>query len=429
MSTSAEAVGRAPAPTVSRSLWRHRDFMVYWFGQTISRGGVQIAEFVLPLTAIAMFHATSQQLGWINAIAFAPYLTITLLAGVWIDRRGKRTILVTAELGRVVALSIVPLVAVFGTVRLYDLYIVAGVMGVCAVLFDVSGTAYLPSLVSDEQLLDGNSRLQATIVVTQSGGAALGGLLVQLSSAAVVLGSTLISPLASLAALALIRHREPPVVRADPRRRPIAEIAESLRYIRKDVYLRFLMVRSGVNNLFFTARNTVLPLFVLQVLHLGTALLGLILGVGAVGALVGATFAKKLADRLGAGRVIAVGYGVASTVQILLPLAGGPPPLALAIVLPMFFTSGMFITVGNTNVATFQQMLIPRRQLGRAVAAMRTVTWGTMPLGALIGGSLGSVIGIRQTLFVTAAGFFASALWIALSPIAKLRAMPEPPGD
>jgi MFS family permease len=189
------------------------------------------------------------------------------------------------------------------------------------------------------------------------------------------------------------------------------------------------MVRSGVNNLFFTARNTVLPLFVLQVLHLGSALLGLILGVGAVGALVGASFAKKLADRLGAGRVIAVGYGVASSVQILLPLAVRPPALALAIVLPMFFTSGMFITVGNTNVATFQQMLIPRRQLGRAVAAMRTVTWGTMPLGALIGGGLGSLIGIRQTLFLTATGFVLSALWIAFSPVAKLREMPQPPDD
>jgi MFS family permease len=417
------------AETPVPSLWRHRDFLTYWSGQIASRVGVQIAEFVLPLSAIYMFHAGPRQLGWINAIAFSPYLGVTLLAGVWVDRLRKRTTLVTAELGRIVALSILPLCAFFHVARLYDLYVVAGLMGVCALLFDVSGTAYLPSLVSKEQLLDGNSKLQATIVVSTSGGSALGGTLVQLLTAPVVLAGTIISPLASLAALAFIRHREPVVDRSGQRRMSIREIGESLRFILRNRYLRFLMVRSGINNMFFTARNTVLPLFVLEVLHLGSAVLGIIIGVGAIGALIGAAVAKKLADKLGAGRVIALGYGMASTVQILLPSAVRPAPVALAMLLPMFFTGGLFMTVGNTNVATFQQMLIPRRQLGRAVAATRTVTWGMQPLGALIGGFLGSFIGIRETLFVTAAGFMLSAIWIALSPIAKLTTMPEPPPD
>lgn len=424
---TADVQSAEPATVLRRpqSLWRHRDFLTYWFGQTVSRGGVQVAELVLPLSAIYMFHATAEQLGVINAVAFAPYLVVTLLAGVWIDRCRKRVILMASELGRVVALAAVPLLALVGSVRLYDLYLVAGVMGVCAVLFDVSGTAYLPSLVSKDQLLDGNSKLQASIVVTQSGGPAVGGLLVQLVSAPAVLAMSVVSPLVSLAALMSIRQREEVPERPAQRRSTFAEIGESLRFIARDEYLRFLVVRSGVNNLFFMARNTILPLFVLQVLHLGSAMLGLVLGVGAVGALVGATVAKSLAARLGPGRVIAVGYGCSSLVQVLLPLAVGPPALALSLLLPMFFTSGLFMTVGNTNVATLQQMLIPRRQLGRVVAGMRTVTWGTMPLGALLGGTLGSLIGIRQTLFITATGFCLSALWIAVSPIAKVRTMPE----
>jgi MFS family permease len=423
--TTLDPVGTGP-PT---GLWRHADFRRYWISQTVSRTGVSVAELVLPLAAITMLDASARELGWINAAAFAPYLLISLLAGVWIDRRRKRTLLVTAEIGRIVALAAIPAFALAGLIQINLLIAIAFLMGVCAVLFDVSGSAYLPSLVNRDQLLDGNSKLQASIVVTSSGGPALGGVLVQVLAAPIVLGMSAVSSLVSLIALAGIRQTEEAPPRPEGRRRTMAEIGEALRFIARDRYLRFLTVRSGVNNLFFIARNTVLPLFVLQVLDLGSAALGLILGVGAIGALVGASLAKRLADRLGPGRVIAVGYGCASLVQILLPSATGPPVVALSILLPMFFVSGMFMTVGNTNVATLQQMLIPRRQLGRVIAGMRTVTWGSMPLGALLGGTLGSVIGIRETLILTAVGFCLSALWIAFSPIAKLREMPPAPQD
>ncbi|MEU6020295.1 MFS transporter [Micromonospora sp. NPDC048871] len=410
-------------------LWRHADFRRYWVSQTVSRTGTNVAELVLPLAAITMFDASAQQLGWINSAAFAPYLLISLWAGVWIDRRRKRSLLVTAEIGRVLALAAIPALALAGLLQVNMLIVVAFLLGVCAVLFDVSGSAYLPSLVGRDQLLDGNSKLQASIVVTNSGGPALGGVLVQVLAAPVVLAMSAVASLVSLGALAGIRQTEQAPANPEGRRRTLAEIGEALRFIARDRYLRFLTVRSGVNNLFFIARNTLLPLFIIQVLDLGSAVLGLILGVGAIGALIGAGLAKRLADRLGPGRVIAVGYGVASVVQILLPAAGGPPVVALAILLPMFFVSGMFMTVGNTNVATLQQMLIPRRQLGRVIAGMRTVTWGSMPIGALLGGTLGTLIGIRETLIITAVGFCLSALWIALSPIAKLREMPAAPQD
>ncbi|MGC5030971.1 MFS transporter [Micromonospora sp. DT229] len=418
-----------PPTARNGGLWRHADFRRYWLSQTVSRTGTNVAELVLPLAAITMFDASAQQLGWINSAAFAPYLLISLWAGVWIDRRRKRSLLVTAEIGRVLALAAIPALALAGLLQVNMLIVVAFLLGVCAVLFDVSGSAYLPSLVGRDQLLDGNSKLQASIVVTNSGGPALGGVLVQVLAAPVVLAMSAVASLVSLGALAGIRQTEQAPANPEGRRRTLAEIGEALRFIARDRYLRFLTVRSGVNNLFFIARNTLLPLFVLQVLDLGSAVLGLILGVGAIGALIGAGLAKRLADRLGPGRVIAVGYGVASVVQILLPAAGGPPVVALAILLPMFFVSGMFMTVGNTNVATLQQMLIPRRQLGRVIAGMRTVTWGSMPIGALLGGTLGTLIGIRETLILTAVGFCLSALWIALSPIAKLREMPAAPQD
>lgn len=430
MTPKSRSAPAATEPRASTGLWRHRDFLTYWFGQTVSRSGVQVAELALPLTAISLFDASAQQLGVINAVAFAPYLLVTLLAGVWIDRCRKRQIVIAAELGRTVALSAVTALVIAGALDLQDLYVVAFHMGVCAVLFDIAGTAYLPSLVGRDQLLDANSKLQGSIVVTHAGGPSLGGVLTQLVGAPAVLAACLVSPLVSLGALMSVRHREePPERRSGGQRGTLREIRESLGFITGNAYLRFLAIRSGVNNLFFMARNTILPLFVLQVLDLGSAMLGVILGAGAVGAVVGAGLSKPLAGRFGPGRVIAVGYGGSSLAQIVLPLAVGSAPVALAMLLPMFFVSGMLMTVGNTNVATLQQMLIPRRQLGRVVAGMRTVTWGAMPLGALLGGTLGSLVGVRETLFLTSTGFCLSALWIALSPVARLRTMPEPPED
>jgi MFS family permease len=406
------------------SLWRHGDFLKYWISQTASRMGIQVAELVLPLAAILLLDATPTELGLVNALAFAPYLLLTLAAGVWIDRSRKRGLLVLSEFGRVVVLAIIPLIALFGTVALWHLCVVAFLLGVCAVLFDVSGTAYLPSLVERDQLLDGNSKLHATIIVSNSGGPAVAGLLVQFIAAPAVLAMSAVSTLLSLCCLRGIKRQEE--APQPQERRALREIGESLKFIAGDRYLRFLTVRSGVNNMFFLARMTLLPLFVLETIGASSSALGFVLGFGAIGALIGATLSKRLALRLGPGRVIVLGFGVASAVQLLLPLAMGPTWLALTIMLSLFFIDGMFITIGNTNVATLQQMLIPRAQLGRVVAAMRTVTWGSQPAGALLGGVLGSVIGIRETLFVIAIGYCLSALWLVLSPIAKLTAIPEP---
>lgn len=419
----------APPENQEASLWRHRDFLRYWFSQSVSRTSVQVATFTLPLAAIFLFDASASELGILNAAAFAPYLLITMPAGAWIDRCRKRPLLIGADVGRVLALLAVPLLESAGMLEIYHLYAIAFAMGVFAVFFDVSGSAYLPSLIGRDRLLDGNGKLQATIVVSKSGGPAVGGTLVQVLTAPAALIASVVGSLASVAALCMIRTKEEPPKASGKERKFLAEIGESLRFIMGNQYLRFLTIRSGINNMFFTARNTVLPLFILQTLGLNSAVLGVIMGVGAVGALIGATLSKKIVTRLGPGRTIAVSYGITSAAQVLLPSAMGPPAVALCILLPMFFTGGLFMTIGNTNVATLQQMIIPRRLLGRAVAGMRTVTWGSMPLGALLGGLLGSVIGIREALIVTATGFCLTALWIAVSPIARLRTMPEPPED
>jgi MFS family permease len=419
------SVKSSPATGVSRSLWRDRAFATYWTGQVVSRMGVQIASLALPLLAISSFDASALELGFVNAALFAPYLVLSMLAGVWIDRSRKRPILIAADLGRFVALVVLAILGLTGVLGIIHICVIAFVMGTCAVFFDVAGAAYLPTLIGRDRLLDGNGKLQAAIVFSKSGGPSIGGVLTELISATWTLVVSAVASLVSVVVLFLIRVREPSPKPPEGGRRMLSEIRESLAFIAGNRYLRFLTVRSGMNNLFFVARNTLLPLFVLETLGLSSTVLGLVLGAGAVGALVGSVIARPVVERIGLGRTIVVGFGVASGVQVLLPMAGGPPAVAITMLASLFAISGCFMTVGNTNVATLQQLLVPRRLLGRAVAGMRTVTWGSMPLGALFGGVLGTAIGIRAALVVVVIGFLASAIWLALSPLTTMREVEE----
>lgn len=412
---------RAGRGAGKQTLWRDRGFLAYWLGQTVSRLGVQIAGLALPLVAIATFDASAMELGIINAALFAPYLLFSMPAGAWIDRSRKRPFLVTADLVRCGVLAALALLGMLGLVDMVTICLVGFVMGTCAVFFDIAGSAYLPSLIGKDQLLDGNGKLQATIVFSKSGGPALAGVLAELTSAAQTLFAGAASSLLSVLALLTWRRSETIPAPREGGRNMIAEIRESLSFIMGNKYLGFLTIRSGVNNAFFAARNTLLPLFVLNTLDLSSAILGLVLGAGAVGALVGSMIARPIAERAGLGRTIVIGFGAGSLVQVLLPLAGGPEWLSVAMLTSLFAISGCFMTVGNTNVATLQQMLVPRELLGRAVAGMRTVTWGSMPLGALFGGAIATVLGLRAALAVVVVGFLASAIWLALSPLTTMR--------
>ncbi len=274
---TARTQGTTPTP---RSLWRHGDFLKYWTSQTFSRGGVQVAGLVLPLTAILRVDASPVELGMVNALAFAPYLLLTLPAGVWIDRSRKRGLLMLIEVGRVAVLAVLPSIALVGDIELWHVYAVAVLVGMCAVLFDVSGTAYLPSLVDRDQLLDGNSKLQAHHR-----------------------GHQLRRARADRPARAL-HHPAPgpgdergqqPGVTGRPQqdqpaggptaagRAPRTEGDRPVTAVhRSDWHLRFLTLRSGGTTCFFMERNTVLPLFVLDTLGLGSTALRVVLGAGAV---------------------------------------------------------------------------------------------------------------------------------------------------
>ena len=125
-----------------------RRFLQLWAGQSVSLVGSQVTLLALPLTVIRTLQATPLQLGILSAAEFAPYLLVTLFAGVWVDRSRRWPVLIGADVGWAALLALIPLGATLGLLRIEALYVIAFAFGELTVLFDPAYQSDLPSLVS-----------------------------------------------------------------------------------------------------------------------------------------------------------------------------------------------------------------------------------------------------------------------------------------
>lgn len=409
-------------------LWRHRDFLLLWGGQTISEIGSAVTMLALPLAAVTLLHARALEFGLLQMAATLPYLLVALPAGAIVDRLPRRATLVWCDVGRAAALASVPLAAASGALTMPQLYLVALVSGVLGVFFDVAYLSYLPSLVTREQLIDGNGKLQTTHAVSLISGSALGGGLVALLGAAGAVAVDAVSYLVSVASVLGIRAREPErgrPPRADgPRSSLRAEIAEGLRFTWADPIMRVLMV-SGCHSLVFSSMTSALfVLFLVRDLHAGAVTVGAVSALSGAGGLIGAAIAARLITRVGSARVLWLTKLVFTGAFGLLPLAR--PPWGLALAAASGLVGAAAVTVYNVGQVSYRQAACPPWLLGRLTATFRWVMWGAMPLGALLGGLLGGLIGVRATLVVSSVGAILGTGWLFASPLRTLRDLPTP---
>src|SRR5437763_1154464 len=164
-------------------LWKNSDFVKLWLGRAVSNFGSGITGIALPLTAVLVLAATPAQLGILGALDGVSVLVIGLLVGVWVDRVRRRPLLIATDLGRAFVLSTIPLAALLGVLRIGQLYVVAALAGMLTVLFNVANPAFLPSLIPQESLVEGDSKLGMSDSLAEIGGPAVAGPLVQLISA------------------------------------------------------------------------------------------------------------------------------------------------------------------------------------------------------------------------------------------------------
>lgn len=386
-------------PPADRSLVHHRDFRRLWAGDGLGQLGAQMSVVVLPVLAVQHLHADAWQMGLLSAAETAAFLLLGLPAGAWVDRMRKKQVLVTSDLVRAGVLGLVVAGAGAGALSMDLLIGAALVVSVATLFFDVAHQSYVPGLVGLAHVREGNAKLQATASAAQVGTPALAGALLRAVAPAVLLGATAVTSLVSALLVSTIEKPEPRPDRA-ARRSLRAEVGEGLAFVVQHRVLRAVVTCTGLANLAGATATAVSALFALRVLGLSTSTWGVVLSAGAVGGLLGAMTSDRIARAVGEHRTIALGALVGGPALALTPLAAtglAPAPVLLV-------TGGALasfaVVVYNVVQVSFRQRLCPPRLLGRMNASVRFLVWGVMPLGGLLGGWLGTALGVVPTLWV-----------------------------
>ncbi len=407
-------------------LWSQPDFLKLWAGETVSQIGSQVTQLALPTVAILLLHAGPFEVGLLAALEFLAFPTLGLVAGVWADRLRRRPIMITADLGRMLALASIPLAFSVNLLTLSQLYVVALITGIFTVFFDVSYQSYLPALIERPNLLEGNSKLEVTRSVAQVTGPAVAGFLIQLAGGARAILVDAVSFLASALAIVSIRKPEPEPrpATAEGRAGFFQELGEGVHLVLGSPVLRTIAGCTATSNLGSNMSVAVFLIFAYRHLSLAPAVVGIVFGLSSLGGLFGALVAAPVARRLGLGRTLALSSVVGGLSLVATPLALVAAP---ALVLSGLGVVGSATTpLYNINQVSLRQAITPDRVQGRMNATMRTIVWGTIPIGSFVGGILGAHVGVVQTILLGGAVRFSAGAWILGGPAIHLKEQPAP---
>ncbi|MEV6522502.1 MFS transporter [Longispora sp. NPDC051575] len=416
------------APARPASLWRNGDFLKFWLGETLSLLGTQVTNLALPLTAIHAFGATDAQVGLLRFLQLAPYLGLALVFGVWVDRVRRRPVMLGANAVRLVLLALIPALAALDVLRMTPLLLIACAIGVASVLFDVSWMSYVPTLVRDPaHYVEAGAKMGVSSSAADVAGPGLAGALVSAVTAPVALVVDACSYLASVVSLLLIRTPEPRPAPAG-RRRLGPELREGLAWVFGDPVLRALALVGFCCNFSLVTVWTMFLLYGTHDLGLNAATLGGVFATASVGGLIGATISRRVIRRFPLGRVYLVAQSALVLGPALIPLAAGPRPVMVALFVASFFLTYLGLGVAGVIIVSLRQTATPQSMMGRMTAVFRTLLFGGGALGGLAAGLLSGAIGARGALTVAAVASALVVIALVVSPVSRLRELPEPRG-
>lgn len=403
-------------------LLRQRDLRLLWAGETTSAVGSSISSVATPLVALQVLDAGVLAVTLLTAATWLPWLVIGLPAGAWVDRLPRRRVLVVCDAVSAALLLSVPLAHAADVLTVAQLLAVNTGLGVCTVFFRTAWVAYVPTVVPPRDLVPANALLHGSESAAQVAGPGLAGLLAGAFGAVSALFVDALTFVAS--AIALLRVRAVEVATTPVRRRLAAEVAEGTRLVLRDRYLRNLITHGAVSNLPLAGYGSLVVAFLVRDLDQGPAAVGFLVAVGSIGGVAGATAVGRLVARLGTARTLVVCKVGAGPCALLLPLAEAGPRLTLFVLGSALVAGG--VVAGNVVSASFRQTYVPGHLLGRVTSAMQVVNLGTIPVGAVIAGTIASAFGIRAALWGLVTAYALSGLILMLGPLRGRRDLPAP---
>jgi MFS family permease len=407
-------------------LLRQRDFGLFWIGETISQLGDTMARVAMPLLAVLVLHASTFVVTLLTATAYLPWLLIGLPVGAWVDRLRCRPLMIACDLVAAVLYGSLPVAAWLGVLTIGQVIVVALLAGGADVFFGTAYQVYLPSIVTTGELVEGNAKLQGSASAAAIGGPGAAGLLAGTLGAAAALLANAVSFLVSAACLLGVRGGRAritpePASRAGLRR----EIADGVRYVAGDRYLRPLTIWASVVNLGLTGYGALAVVFLVRTVGLAPGPAGLLLAASGAGGLLGALVARRVSARFGTARTLLGSALGALPFALLIPLTG--PGARLAFFAVGLLVAGGGIVAGSIILGSFRQTYCPPRLLGRVTATMRFLLVGTNPLGALMAGGLATWLGVRSALWIMLGIAVLSGALLLTRTFRGLRDLPAAP--
>ena len=409
-------------PLVPPLLRENETFRRFFAAHSISLLGDQIALIALPLTAVLVLDASAAEMGLLTAAGLFPYLLFSLHAGAWVDWRGeRRQKMIAADIGRALIVASVPIAYALDVLTIEQLFVTEFLVGSLAVVFSVSNPTLFISVVPREGYVEGQSLLNGTRAFSFVAGPTIGGLLVQAVTAPAALLLDACSYVFSALFLGSISPEEPPAEEAER-----GHVVAGLRFIARSAVMRSSLAATATVNFFNFVFWALFVLYVTRELDVPAGTLGLILGAGAVGGVIGSLVTGRISRWIGLGPAYVVGCVLFPLPLLLVPLASGPRWLVVLMLFFAEFWSGVGVMMLDISAGAIFAALIPDRLRSRVSGAYSFVNYGVRPLGSLVGGALGSTIGLRPTLWIGTIGALAGVLWLLPSPIPRLRDLPEP---
>jgi MFS family permease len=409
----------AAEPRRLTPLHRQPLFLRFWSAQTMSVFGDQVSALAIPLTAILVLDASAFEVGLLTAMTWLPHLVFALPAGVWIDARPhRRRMMIAADLLRAAALVTLPIAWLLGGLTFWQLLAVTFAVGALTVCFDLANVNFVLALVHRAQYVEAQGKMMTTRSLSYIAGPSVAGFLVQALGAPVALLVDACSFLGSAFALRGTRVQEPEVEPPDTSAR--RRLAEGFHRLFGDALLRGSLLCTSTINFFNFFLAAIFVLYASRTLGLSAGTIGIVLGVGAVGALVGAVIAPRVGRRIGIGRAVIVGAILFPAPMALFPLASGHD-LAIAMLLVGEFLASIGVMIFDVNQNSVIALATPDALRTRVFGAYRFVNYGTRPVGALLGGVLGGAIGLRETLWISVIGSSLGVLFLLFSPMPRVR--------
>lgn len=402
-------------------LLRERDFRLLWIGETTSNLGTAVTTVALPLVAISVLHAGTFAVAALTACAWLPWVLIGPPAGAWVDRMRHRPVMLVCDVVSMALFVSVPIAAWTDSLHLWLLYVVAAGGGISSVFFKSAYNAYIPLIVAPPDRPEGNGKIVSSASAAQLVGPGLAGFIARGFGAATGLLADAISFVVSAICLVRIRFAETPPT-AQKERTLRQDMADGLRLISRDTYFRTLTVWGALLNLVYTVRASLIVLFLARTVGVGSTTVGLIIACESLGGVLGSFAGPPIARRIGTAYGLLLCELLAAPFALLLPLTGHGAGLTFAAV--GLAVTGGGIGAGNVIQRTFFQNYCPPNMIGRISATQQAFNYGTMPIGAILAGAIGSAIGVRETMWIAGVGFSVVGVILYFSPVRRNRELP-----